>query len=199
MNKFNFIAWCCIITLLACSSSPSKKVLIMGRGAITTNGNEITMKEGSGYSEETVEVSGEKAISWNVTTPAGKTTINIPEEKGFYVLNLKTDTIVGSQQILGKDLSSGRTMTQEELKIKIDSLTKLTTGSNVSPGGPNYIILPNQVVKISSNTEAKIFGPFTKIPGTLEAGKDGKTPELYKFYTNSEMRGLIASLKKMTF
>ena len=199
MNKFNFIGWCCIITLLACSSSPSKKVLIMGRGAITTNGNEITMKEGSGYSEETVEVSGEKAISWNVTPPAGKTTINIPEEKGFYVLNLKTDTIVGSQQILGKDLSSGRTMTQEELKIKIDSLTKLTTGSNVSPGGPNYIILPNQVVKISSNTEAKIFGPFTKIPGTLEADKNGKTPELYKFYTNSEMRGLIASLKKMTF
>ena len=171
----------------------------MGRGAITTNGNEITMKEGSGYSEETVEVSGEKAITWNVTTPAGKTTINIPEEKGFYVLNLKTDTIVGSQQILGKDLSSGRTMTQEELKIKIDSLTKLTTGSNVSPGGHSYFILPNQLVKISSNTEAKIFGPFTKIPGTLEADKNGKTPELYKFYTNSEMRGLIASLKKMTF
>ncbi|HEX8675876.1 MAG TPA: hypothetical protein VF700_01580 [Segetibacter sp.] len=199
MNKFNFIAWCCIITLLACSSSPSKKVLIMGRGAITANGNEITMKEGSGYSEETVEVSGEKAVSWNVTTPAGKTTINIPEEKGFYVLNLKTDTIVGSQQILGKDLSSGRTMTQEELKAKVDSLTKLTTGSNVSPEGHNYFILPNQLVKISSNTEAKIFGPFTKIPGTLEADKDGKTPELYKFYTNSEMRQLIANLKKMTF
>ena len=198
MNKFNLIAWCCIITLLACSSSPSKKVLIMGRGAITANGNEITMKEGSGYSEETVEVSGEKAVSWNVTTPAGKTTINIPEEKGFYVLNLKTDTIVGSQQILGKDLSSGRTMTQEELKTKVDSLTKLTTGSNVSPGGHSYIILPNQLVKISSNTEAKVFGPFTKIPGTLEAD-DGKTPELYKFYTNSEMRQLIANLKKMTF
>lgn len=198
MNKLNFIAFCCISTLLACSSSPSRQVLIMGRGAITAQENNITMKEGSGYSEETVEVSGEKATSWNVTTPAGKTTVNIPAEKGFYVLNLKNDTIVGSQQILGKDLSTGRTMTQEELKIKVDSLTKLTTGSNVSPESHNYIILPNQLVKISSNTEAKIFGPFKKIPGTLEAD-NGKTPELYKFYTNSEMRQLIASLKKMTF
>lgn len=198
MNKISFIAFCCITALLACSSSTSRQVVIMGRGAITVKENNITMKEGSGYSEETVEVSGGKAVSWNVTTPAGKTTINIPEEKGFYVLNLKSDTIVGSQQILGKDLSTGRTMTQEELKMKVDSLKKLTTGSNVSPQSHNYFILPNQLVKISSNTEAKIFGPFTKIPGTLDAD-NGKTPELYKFYTNSEMRQLIAGLKKMTF
>ncbi|MEJ7683822.1 MAG: hypothetical protein WKG06_39370 [Segetibacter sp.] len=169
----------------------------MGRGAITANGNDITMKEGSGYSEETVEVNGDAAVSWNVVTPAGKTTVNIPTEKGLYVLNLKTDTIVGSQQILGKDLSSGRTITQEELKMKIDSLTKLTAGANVSPGH-SYFILPSQLVKISANTEAKIFGPFTKIPGTLEADKNGKAPELYKFYTNSEMRELISNLKKMT-
>jgi hypothetical protein len=197
MNKYCFIALCGIVTLFACSSPASKKVLIMGRGAITANGNDITMKEGSGYSEETVEVSGDKAVTWNVTTPAGKTTVNIPEEKGFYVLNLKTDTVVGSQQILGKDLSSSRMISQEELKMKIDSLAKLTAGTNVSPGH-SFFILPNQLVKISSNTDAKIFGPFTKIPGTLEAGKNGKTPELYKFYTNSEMRDLIANLKKMT-
>ncbi len=59
----------------------------MGRGAIATSGNDITIKDGSGYTEETVDLSGGKAISWNVTTPAGKTTVNIPEEKGFYILN----------------------------------------------------------------------------------------------------------------
>ncbi len=169
----------------------------MGRGAITANDNNITMKEGSGYSEETVEVTGDKSVTWNVTTPTGNTTVNIPAEKGFYILNLKTDTIVGSQQILGKDLSSGRRISQEELKMKIDSLTKLTAGANVSPGH-SYFILPGQLLKISSNTDAKIFGPFTKIPGTLEADKNGKAPELYKFYTNSEMRELVANLKKMT-
>lgn len=196
MNKYCFIVLSGIMTLVACSSPDSKKVLIMGRGGITANGNDITMKEGSGYSEETVEVSGDKATSWNVTTPAGKTSVNIPAEKGFYVLNLKTDTIVGSQQILGKDLSSSHTITQDELKMKIDSLTKLTAGTNVSPGH-SYFILPNQVVKITASTDAKVFGPFTKIPGTLEADKNGKAPELYKFYTNAEMRDLIATLRKM--
>ena len=171
----------------------------MGRGSITANDNNITMKEGSGYAEETVELSGEKPAALNVTTPLGKTNIDIPAEKGFYILNLRQDTIVGSQQIVGKDLSSSRTITQEELKMKIDSLIKLTTGANISPGGHNYIILPKQPKKISDNAEAKVFGPFTKIPATLEADKNGKAPEIYKFYTNNEMRDLIATFKKMTY
>jgi len=89
-------------------------------------------------------------------------------------------------------------MTQEELRSKIDSLTKLTKGANIS-AGHNYMLLPNQLTKISDNSEAKVFGPFTKIPGTLEADKNGKAPEIYKFYTNAEMRDLIANLKKMTY
>ncbi len=188
-----------IAALFACNSPVNKKVLIMARGAVTANGNDITMNDGSGYAEETVEVSGDKAVTWNVTTPTGKTTVEIPGEKGFYILNLKSDTIVGSQQIVGKDISSSRTISQEELKMKIDSLTKLTAGANISPAGHNYIILPGQLKKISDNAEAKVFGPFTKIPGTLEADKKGNAPEIYKFYTNSEMRELIENFKKMTY
>lgn len=183
---------------MACNSPVTKKVLIIGRGQITAKDNDITMKDGSGYTEETVEIKGDKAVTWNVTTPSGKTTVNIPEEKGFYILNLKTDTLVGSQQIMGKDLG-GRTISQEELKVKIDSLTKLTTGSNVSAGSHNYFILPNQLIKVSPNLEARVFGPFNKIPGTLDADKNGNAPEIYKFYTNAEMRELISNLKKMTF
>lgn len=199
MNKCSFIALCSITALFACSNPVSKKVLIIGRGAISANANEVTMKDGSGYTEETVEVSEDKPVSWNVTTPAGKTTVNIPAEAGFYILNLKTDTIVGSQQIIGTDLSSNRTITQEELKIKIDSLTKLTAGANISATGHNYMIAPNELKKISDNMNARLFGPFNKIPGTLETDKDGKAPEIYKFYTNTEMRELIANLKKMTY
>lgn len=168
----------------------------MGRGDITATGNDIAMKDGSGYAEQTVEVTGDKAVSWNVETPAGKTTITIPEDKGFYILNLKTDTIVGAEQIMGRDLGT-RTISQEELKVKIDSLTKLTAGANVS--SHNYFILPKQLIKISPNIEAKVFGPFNKIPSTLEADKNGNAPELYKFYTNTEMRELIANLKKQSY
>lgn len=197
MNKYSFVILAAVAIFFACNSPANKKVLIMGRGAIATSGNDITIKDGSGYTEETVDVS--KATSWNVTTPSGKTTVSIPEEKGFYVLNTKTDTIVGSRQIFGKDISSNQTMTQEELKIKIDSLTKLTAGANISSAGNNYIILPGELKKISDNTESQVFGPFSKIPGTLESGKNGKAPEIYKFYTNSEMRDLILHLKKLSY
>lgn len=197
MKKIRFIALCSIVTFFACNTPVTKKVLIIGLGKITAQENNVTMTGTSGYTEETVEVKGDKQVSWNVTTPSGKTTVNIPDEKGFYILNLKKDTIVGSQQNMGQDLG-GRTITQEELKVKIDSLVKLTTRANVNPSSHNYFILPNQLTKVSSNMEAKIFGPFTKIPGSLEADKDGKAPEIFKFYTNEEMRDLIARLKKNT-
>lgn len=198
MKKKHLFALCSFVALSACGGgSVTKKVLVIGRGGITATESDITMKDGSGYADKTVEVMGDKAVAYNVTSPAGKTTINVPAENGFYILNLRKDTIVGSQQNLGTDLG-GRTVSQEELKVKIDSLIKLTTGSNVSGAAHNYMILPNQLVKVSSNTEAKVFGPFTKIPGTLEADKDGKAPEVYKFYTNTEMRELIANLKKQT-
>jgi len=199
MNKYFHIVLISIIALFGCNSSASKKVLIMGRGTISANGNDITMKDGTGYAEETIELSGDKPETRSVTTPSGTTKIEIPGEKGLYILNLKTDTVVGSQQIIGTDISSTRVITQEELKKKIDSLTKLTTGANVSAAGHNYIIFPNQLKKITDNADAKAFGPFNKIPGTLEADKNGKAPEIYKFYTNSEIRDLIVSLKKMTY
>jgi hypothetical protein len=198
MKKATFFTLFGIITLMSCNSPVTKKVLIMGRGQITANGTDITMNNGSGYAEETVEVKGEDAVIWNITTPSGKTTVNIPAEKGFYILNLKTDTIVGSEKNLGKDLA-GRTMTQEELRSNIDSLIKLTSGSNVSEANHNYFILPNQLVKVSDHIEAQVFGPFNKIPQTIEVDKNGNAPQIFKFYTNTGLRELIENLKKNTY
>ena len=87
---------------------------------------------------------------------------------------------------------------QEELKGIIDSLNLLTTGANVKPENHNYMVLPNKAAKISANPKAKVYGPFTKIPGTLDADEDGKAPEIYKFYTINELREVIANLKKQT-
>lgn len=199
MHKYIIITLIVSAAITACDSTANKKVLIMARGTIATAGDDITIKDGSGYTEETVDVSEDKPVSWSITTPAGKTPVSIPGEKGFYILNLKTDTIVGSKQIMGTDISSNRVISQEELKKKIDSLTKLTTGANISPGGHTYIILPNQIKKITENMDARVYGPFSKIPGTLEADKNGKAPEIYKFYTNEEMRQLISNLKKMSY
>ena len=198
MPKYIIITLIFIAALSACNKAANKKVLIMGRGTITTNGNDVSMKDGTGYTEETVEVSADKPISWSVTTPAGKTTVDIPAEPGFYILNLKTDTIVGSRQVMGNDLSSNHVITQEELRHKIDSLIKLTSGANIL-AGHNYIVMPGKLTKIADNIDINVYGPFTKIPGTLQADKNGKAPELYKFYTNEEMRELISRLKKLTY
>ncbi len=194
MKTISLIAFAAVIILTACKTEVKKKVMILGKGDISAEGGNITLKGSSGSSDKTIDLGDETALQ--VTSPAGKNSITVPNEDGFYILNLRTDTIVGSQQNLGSDLG-GRTITQEELKVKIDSLTQLTTGSNLK-AGRSYLILPNQLIKITDNKGAKVFGPFTKIPGSLDADENGKAPELYKFYTNTEMRELIANLKKMT-
>lgn len=187
-----------VVLLAACSGGPSKKVLVMSRGDIDANGTSITVKDGTGYAEKELTLSGSGKTTLNITgAPGGNLNIDVPEA-GYYVLNLRTDTIVGSMQQLGKDLSSNRMISQEELKVKIDSLNQLVHGQNVSAANHNYIVTANQLVKISANTNARVFGPFHKIPSTIEPAPDGKEPELYKFYTNNEMRDLIKNLDAMT-
>jgi hypothetical protein len=194
MKKLCSIAIAGLVALTACKTQVKKKVMIIGKGDISAEGANITLKGSSGSSDKTVDLGDETALQ--VTSPSGKTSVTVPNDPGFYILNLRADTIVGSKQNVGSDLS-GRTITQEELKTKIDSLTQLTTGANVKARS-SYLILPNQLIKITDNEGARVFGPFTKIPATIDPEKNGKAPELYKFYTNTEMRELIANLKKMT-
>ena len=183
---------------LACHKPVTRKVIIMGRGKIIVSDQKIEMQDGTGYAEESKEISGNQPVVWDVTTPKVKTTVTIPEEKGIYILNLKTDTLVGSLQLVGLDISNPNVITQEELKLKIDSLTQLTKGDNVQFGGRNYFILPGQIIKISPNIHAMIYGPFTLISNTIETDDNNTLPEIYKFYTNTEMHQLIEKFKKMT-
>lgn len=194
-----FAGFCTMAMLVSCTNEVQKKVVIMGRGEIKVEGNKISVSGGTGYVEKSVDIREKEAIVWEVDNGGIKSSVKIPEEAGAYILNLKTDTIVGSRQNIGADLSSSRTITQEDLKLKIDSLSQLTMGTNVALGGLNYFIVPSQLIKVSANKNARIFGPYTKIPGTLDMDPDGKEPEIYKFYTNSEMRGLIKNFTEMTF
>ncbi len=187
-----------IALLAACSGGPAKKVLVMSRGDISANGNSIAVKDGTGYTEKELTLSGSGKTTLSITgAPSGNINVDVPDA-GYYVLNLRTDTIVGSLQQLGKDLSNSKMISQEELKVKIDSLNQLTHGQNVSAANHNYIVTANQLVKVSANPDARIYGPFHKIPSAIDPGPDGKEPELYKFYTNNELRDLIKNLVEMT-
>ena len=197
MKFQTLIAFLGFIFFISCNAPVTRKVVVMGRGKITIANNKIIMKDGTGYAEEKIELQGNDPSKWEINAPNSTRTLIIPEERGTYILNLKTDTIVGSQQKLGVDISKAGPITQEEIKLKIDSLTKLIHGDNVVIGH-NYFIVPGQLSKISSNAKARIYGPFTLISNTIEAEDDNSMPEIYKFFTNTEMRQLIEKFKKMT-
>jgi hypothetical protein len=41
-----------------------------------------------------------------------------------------------------------------------------------------------------------VIGPYRGIPGSLEVDDNGKTPEVYKFFTNTQQRKSLDDLKK---
>ena len=170
----------------------------MGKGDIVVTEKKIKMVKGSGYAEKEIDIRDTETTTLSVETEKGKQDISVPAEGGYYILNLKPDSIAGSVQLIGKDITNAKVMTQEELRTKIDSLEAMTSGKNVN-FKTNFIVLPNQLLKISPNKNAKVFGPFRKIPAEIEVSDDNKEPEIYKFYTNVEIRELIGRLKKLTY
>jgi hypothetical protein len=196
MKRFLMIALIGISALAACNSSAKKKVLVMGKGTLTASGNNVTYKEGSGYAETEVEIKDDKETTLNIVG-GEKKNVTIPAGSGFYILNLRADTVIGSKQNLGSDLNSSM-ITQEQLKVKIDSMIQLSHGTVPSGAKDVHIIAPGGMAKISDNINARVFGPFTKIPASLDADPDGKPLELYKFRTNTEMREVIETMTKAT-
>ena len=187
--------FCCsgLIFLSACTSH-SKKILVYASSEIQVDNSQqnITLTEGTTHHEKELDFSGSAPVTLNIQTPAGKFTLEAMED-GLYLANLKTDTVVGSFQRVGTGGGEGR-ITQEELSQKIDSLQKLVLGQNQSIANRNYFIPPNKISKITTVTNAKIFGPYTSVPGSFDPGS---VPELYKFYTNNEVREILARLSGM--
>jgi hypothetical protein len=180
-----------ICLFVACSDEgKQKKVLVMASGKVEISGNVITLEPGTTHTENTINAVDEKLT---VKSPSGSIDVPVPDA-GLYILNLKKDTLVGSYQRIGT-ANAQEVISQENLKIRIDSLNKLMAGENISVPSRNYCIPPNQIAKVSSNTAAEIIGPYKKVPGSFQGGKEH---EIYKFYTNKEMQEIVGKLSKMT-
>jgi len=195
MKRFSaFFAGAVLLSLTACTSH-SKKILIYASSAIQVDNTQknITVIEGTTHHEQELDFQGGDPVTLNITSPAGKFTLEAKDD-GLYIANLKTDTVVGSFQHVGTGGGDTK-ITQDALIQKVDSLQKLVNGQNVSAANKNYFILPGKIEKITAETKAKVFGPFTTIPGAFDAGS---VPEIYKFYSNKEEREIIARLTKMT-
>jgi hypothetical protein len=185
-----------VIVCFAACKGHEKKVLVYASDKIQVDNTQqhITVSSGDGttHHEQELDFNTGDPVTLNVESPQGKYTISIPDD-GLYIVNLKTDTVVGSRQHVGSEGGEAR-ITQDALKQKLDSLQKLTQGQNVSEANQNYFIVPGKASRLTTETKAKVFGPFTTIPGAFDAGS---VPAIYKFYSMKEMREIIAKLDKM--
>ncbi len=190
------IAFAIIIFTVACSST-QKKILIYAKGTATINESTktITTSDRSGSDEKTLLLNDKDKTTINIETTTGKTTIDIPEN-GYYIVNAKQDTIVGSYQKYGEAKTTKPVMTQESLKQSIDSLQQLIEGKNISAANRNFFILPMSAVKVTNNMDAFIVGPFHQITSIEKV--DDKEPEVYRFYSVKEIRETIKNLVKLT-
>jgi hypothetical protein len=127
-----------------------------------------------------------------VNTPSGSVDYPVPDA-GLYILNVKTDTLIGSYQRIGTD-NSQTVISQENLKTRIDSLNQLMVGTNANATNRNFFIPPNQILKVTANSEAQIIGPYKKVAGSMAGGTEH---EIDQFYASKEMHEIVNKLSKM--
>ncbi len=184
-----FFALAGLIYLSACSSGPTSKVVVMASGKVSAEGNVVTLDPGTTHNEISFETS-EKSIT--LKNGENSQQLELPSS-GLYILNVKNDTIVGSYQKTGTEVTQ-EVITQESLAKRIDSLHQLMQGTNVTTANRNYNIPPNRIIKITDNLQADIIGPYLRVPASFEPGKEY---EIYKFYTNKEVREIADKLTGM--
>ena len=193
MKRKYCLLLCLVLFLNACTSH-QKKILVYANSNIQVDESQknITVTEGNSQVERELDFSGADPVILNISGPQGHYTLEAKED-GYWLANLKSDTILGSLQHTGTVAHTR--ITQEELKQQLDSLTQFVKGINVSSQAKNYFILPNKIERISNVTKVKIFGPFTSIPNDFDAGS---VTEIYKFYNISEVNTIIQKLTEMS-
>jgi hypothetical protein len=198
--KLSAIYGLLFILLLSSCSKNEKKILLVnkGRAIVDVDAKSAVIKDAAGSEEHEMSYNTGDKVSIKVKAEDKDYTINIPEN-GYYLLNAKNDTIIGSYQKYSAPKTAVDTftmITQEMIKKSIDSLVALIEGKNVSAANRNYFILPFTAAKITNNMNAVIIAPFHNIT-TLE--KDGdKDPEVYRFFSIKEIREKIEKQKAMT-
>ncbi len=195
MKLFN-VALSVLVTAVVTSCSGSgKKVLVMATGKITVNEKDeknIKVETGTTHYEKEINLSGGDKETLTVQSAGGNKTFEV-NETGYYMLNLKPDTLVGGIVKYGTGARTAN-LTGEDVDRIIDSTQKLILGQNASDESKTYFILPNTLKEVSKNLESKIVGPYNGIPGSLATGNSGKVPEVYKFYTNKQQRESVEHL-----
>lgn len=196
MKLFKLVAATLLIVTFTACSGGGKKILIMASGSLTVDDKDqknIKVEPGTRHTEKEILLDGNDKQTLTVQGLDGNKTFDVTES-GHYVLNLKPDTLVGGMVRYGTGGRSSN-LTGEDVDHIIDSTQKLMLGQNASDDNKTYFIVPFSIKKISANTESRIIGPYNGIPGTVDSDA-GKTPEMYKFFTNKQKRESVEDLIK---
>ncbi|MEP7317081.1 MAG: hypothetical protein ABI921_00010 [Panacibacter sp.] len=188
----------CTLLFIACSSHTKKIIVYANNEAVIDEAAKtVTQKDTVGHLDKTIEYSGSDKIALSVKTFAGSAiNVEIPED-GYYIANLKAkDTIIGGFQKYSTPQEANRVMSQEDLAHNIDSLQQMIQGTNVSAANHTFFILPNTAAKITANTKATIVGPYRRMTSIEKEGD--KEPEVYRFYSITEVREMVDKLIKLT-
>ena len=193
MKIFPRLPHIALLFLVACSSH-QKKILVYANSKIIVDESQkkITIQDGTTQVETELNFNSSDPVVLDITDPRTKYSVAATDD-GYWLANLGMDTIVGSLQHTGTTKQTR--ITQEQLQVQLDSLNKLVKGANISAAAKNYFILPGKIEKITSLTGAKIFGPYTPVPGAFDAGS---VPEVYKFYNINEVYDIIRKLTEMS-
>ncbi len=186
-----------MLIVTACSSggdSGGKKLVIWSSGKIEQdpqNKTVINYEPGNRHNEMEIELGGnEKTVT--LKTSSGDKTFEIPDN-AIYLLNLKKDTIIGSQVNFG-DAAQRTNIGLEELDQMIDSTQKLMNGENASDEKRSFWLPPQTIKKITTNLDATLLSTVKLIPYEVKPDEKGNAPEYYKFFTNSDKRESLKEL-----
>ncbi len=197
MKQFRPVAAILLLSILAaCSGGGGKKVLIMASGKVSVSEDQktVTLDPGTTHNEKEISLPGSEKETLTVKSPDGSKTFDL-NEGGHYLLNLKTDTLIGGIVRYGS-AGMASNLSNDQVDHIIDSTEKLIAGQNASDASQTYFIVPMTIKKITASEDAKIIGPYNGIPASIDVDKNGKGPEMYKFFTNKQKRESLDDLNK---
>src|SRR3954467_6953432 len=110
--------------VLLLSACKDKKLVVMSKGPaeVNTDAKTISAKDGTSHEEKEVTLSSGN-VTYKIISPAGEASLDLPGD-GLYIVNVKSDTIVGGYQSFS-DPKNQKVITQVELKHRIDSMIEL--------------------------------------------------------------------------
>ncbi len=188
------------MAIFSCNNKNEMKIIVLNKGTavIDEKNQKIVIKEGDGNEEHELHYNSDKKITLEII--ANNKNVNADfTEKGYYILNAKNDTIIGSLQQYTDPTKPNKEeayITQDRIKQSIDSLIALTEGKNISAANNNFYILPYTASKITSNLQATIIAPFHNIRSIEQINNE--QPEVYRFFSIKEIREKIEKQKALT-